>query len=84
MVEAPSEASDERATMEQAEVPPGRDVTCTPKKAGRPRLPEGKGKSVDIPIRTTPALGGKASRMAKAAGISRNAWIEALIRNARR
>lgn len=54
------------------------------RRAGRPRLPEGWAKSVEMPVRTTPALREKADRLAREAGVSRNAWIESLIRKARR
>lgn len=52
------------------------------KLVGRPRLPEGCAKTFSMFLRTTPALGEKATRLAAAAGISRNEWIEDLIAKA--
>ena len=53
------------------------------KKAGRKPLPPGAGKPERIELRTTPELLAKAQRLADAAGVSRNAWIESLIARAK-
>ena len=50
---------------------------------GRKKLAEGEGKCAKTLLRTTPELLEKAQRLADAAGISRNAWIEQLIERAR-
>lgn len=62
----------------------GLETQASTRRAGRPRLPEGWAKSVEMPVRTTPALREKADRLAREAGVSRNAWIESSIRKARR
>jgi len=54
--------------------------TATPKRRGRPPLGPGEGKAISILLRTTPELAQRAQQMADAAGMSRNAWIERLIR----
>ena len=53
------------------------------RRPGRPSLPPGLAKSARIELRTSGDLADKAQRMADAAGISRNAWIEALIERAK-
>lgn len=50
-----------------------------PKPPGRPPLPPGEGKEVRASLRTTPERLAKADRMARAAGLSRNEWLERLI-----
>lgn len=46
---------------------------------GRPPLPKGVAKAVRASLRTTPERMAKADRLAAAAGLSRNEWLEALI-----
>ena len=46
---------------------------------GRPPLPPGEGKEARASLRTTPERLAKADRLANAAGLSRNAWLEQLI-----
>ena len=53
------------------------------RRPGRPSLPPGLAKSARIELRTSGELADKAQRLADAAGISRNAWIEALIERAK-
>ena len=54
-----------------------------PKRRGRPTLQPGRGKQARIELRTSDELAEKAQRLADAAGVSRNAWIERLIERAR-
>ena len=59
--------------------------TETPlKPPGRPPLQPGEGKEVRASLRTTPARLAKADRLAKAADLSRNAWLEGLIDKAKK
>ena len=51
---------------------------------GRPPLPPGEGKEVRASLRTTPERLAKADRLAEAAGMSRNAWLEGLIDKAKK
>lgn len=52
------------------------------RRPGRPRLEAGAGKAERIELRTTAELAATADRLAAAAGISRNAWIERAMREA--
>ena len=54
-----------------------------PRGPGRPALPIGTAKRTRMELRTTAELAGKAARMAAAAGLSVNAWIERRIMDAR-
>lgn len=54
-----------------------------PPRRGRKPLPNGAGKGERIELRTSAELAAKAQRLADAAGISRNAWIERLIEHAK-
>lgn len=54
------------------------------RRPGRPSLPPGLAKTARIELRTSSELAEKAQRLADAAGVSRNAWIEALIERAKR
>lgn len=58
--------------------------TEKPKSPGRPPLPPGEGKEARASLRTTPERLAKADRLAKAAGLSRNEWLERLIDAARK
>lgn len=53
-----------------------------PPRRGRKPLPAGAGKVERIDLRTSSELAAKAQRLADAAGVSRNAWIERLIERA--
>ena len=53
------------------------------RRPGRPRLAIGTAKRTRMELRTTAELAGKAARMAAAAGLSVNAWIERRIMDAR-
>jgi predicted HicB family RNase H-like nuclease len=54
-------------------------VSAAAKRMGRPPKPAGEVKAVQLQVRTTQAVVEHAQRLADAAGMSRNAWIEALI-----
>ena len=53
-------------------------------KPGRPPLQPGQGKPARIELRTTGELADKAEKLADAAGVSRNTWIERLIQQAKK
>lgn len=54
-------------------------IEAQPRPPGRPPLPPGEGKDVRASLRTTIERLAKADRLAVAAGLSRNEWLERLI-----
>lgn len=54
-------------------------INTQTRQLGRPPLPPGQGKEVRASLRTTPDRMAKADRLAHAAGLSRNEWLEGLI-----